>query len=118
MEKSKILLQLCKEIVKLDKPSLISFIDKVPHQTIHHISEIFHNMQYFTHKSPTKIRRKLVCLMRDNKNGCKYISKKYNKVSTKKKYLRKQVGNGLFTLIASAAIPIISSIISAIKNRK
>ena len=118
MEKSNKLLRLCKGIVKLDKPSLISFIDEVPHQTIHQISEIFHNMQYFTHKVPTKIRNKLVCGMRDNKNGCKYISKKYNKVSTKKKYLRKQVGNGLFTLIAAAAIPIISSIISAIRNRK
>ena len=118
MEKSKKLLRLCKEIVKLDKPSLISLIDNVPHQTIHHISEIFHNMQYFTHKSPTKIRKQLVSGMRDNKTGCKYISEKCNKVSSKKKYLRKQVGNGLFTLIASAAIPIISSIISAIKNRQ
>ena len=117
MEKSTKLLQLCKGIANSDKESLISFIDNVPHHTLHQISEIFYNMQYHAHKVPSKIRRKLVCGMREQKNGCKYISKRTNLVSRKKKYLKKQVGNGLFTLIAAAAIPIITSIISAIKNR-
>ena len=81
----------------------------------------FFNIQYRLnkcHKVSPKLRRELMCALRKGKNGkeCKYISNRQEDIETKRKYLKKQVGNGLFTLLISAAIPIISSIISAIKK--
>ena len=117
MEKSNKLLKLCRGLAKVDKNSQNLFIDGVSQDTLHQISEIFYNMQYFAHKAPIKIRKKLCDAMRNHAKECKYISKKQGTFLTKRKYLKKQVGNGLFSLLISAAIPIISSIISAIKKR-
>ena len=66
MEKSNKLLKLCRVLARADKNSQNLFIDGVSHDTLHQISEIFYNMQYFAHKAPIKIRAKLRCAMRTN----------------------------------------------------
>ena len=85
---------------------------------IHLISEIYHNMQYLTEQNeiPPKLKQRLMCGMRRHKKECLYISNRQANDITKKKYFKKQICTGLFTLLISAAIPLIASLISALKK--
>ena len=121
MKKSVNLLKLCEGLQNKDKKSQLFFLNNVPHGTLHQICEIYYNIQWKLnkfHKVSPKLRRELMCALRKGKNGkeCKYISDRQEDIETKRKYLKKQVENGLFSLLISAAIPIISSIVSAIKK--
>ena len=116
MEKSTNLLQLCKGLARTNRKSQLAFVTNINHKTLHLISEIFYNIQFLTDSAPSKIRKKLVCGMKKNANECRYISNRHSNATTKKKYLKKQVGTGLFTLILSAAIPILTSLISGLRK--
>ena len=107
------LLKLCKRLSKKSVKGQNVFIDGANQKTMHLISEIYHNMQYYTASAPTALRKKLICCMKKNATGCLYISNKHARNKTKKKYLKSQSGDGLFTLIISAVIPILTSIINA-----
>ena len=124
MKKSVNLLKLCEGLQNKDKKSQLFFLNNVPHDTLHQICEIYFNIQWKlndkNNKVPLKLRREVMCALRKGKNGkeCKYISNRQNDIETKRKYLKKQVGSGLFTALISAATPIISSIISAVSAKK
>ena len=119
MSKSADLLQLCRGLSRLNKKSKILFVNNMNHNTIHQISEIYHNIQYLTEQDeiPPKLKQRLICGMRKHRKGCLYKSIRQPSNITKKKYFKKQIGNGLFTLLISAAIPLITSLISAFKNQ-
>ena len=110
------LLQLCKGLKRSNKKAQMVFVSNLSHKTLHQISEIFYNIQFLTDIAPPKIRKKLICGMKKNAKQCRYISDRYAKNATKKKYLKKQIGTGLFSLILSTAIPILSSIIHSLKK--
>ena len=110
------LLQLCKGLKRINKKSQIAFIKNISHKTLHQISEIFYNIQYLTDSVPLKLRNKLICGMKTNEKECRYISNRLSKNTIKKKYLKKQIGTGLFSLILSAAIPILTSLIQGLKK--
>ena len=110
------LLQLCKGLKRSNKKAQTVFVNNLSHKTLHQISEIFYNIQYMTDIAPPKIRKKLICGMKKNENECRYKSDRHARNVTKKKYLKKQIGTGLFSLILSAAIPILSSIIHSLKK--
>ena len=110
------LLQLCKGLKRSNKKAQIVFVNNLSHKTLHQILEIFYNIQFLTDIVPPKIRKKLICGMKKNANQCHYISNRQAKNVTKKKYLKKQIGTGLFSLILSAAIPILSSIIHSLRK--
>ena len=84
------------------------------HNTIHLISEIYYNMQFLTEQKeiPPKLKQRLICGMRRHKKDCLYIINKQANPIINKKYFKKQIGNGLFTLLISAAIPLITTLIS------
>ena len=105
------LLQLCKGLKRSNKKAQTVFVNNLSHKTLHQISEIFYNIQYMTDIAPPKIRKKLICGMKKNENECRYISDRHARNVTKK-----QIGTGLFSLILSAAIPILSSIIHSLKK--
>ena len=88
------------------------------HNTIHIISEIYHNMQFLTEQKeiPPKLKQRLICGMIRHIKECLYISNRQANPITKNKDFKKQIGNGLFTLLISAAIPLITSLISAFKK--
>lgn len=107
------LLKLCKRLAKKSKRGQNVFVDESNHKTMHLISEIYHNMQYYTKSAPPELKKKLICCMKKNASECLYISNKKAKYKIKKEYLKKQVGDGLFSLIIAAAIPILTSIIKS-----
>ena len=116
MEEKVDLLELCKGLTRTNKKAQLVFVKNLNHKTMHKISEIFYNMQFLTDLAPPKFRKKLICGMKKNATECRYISNRHTKNVTKKKYLKKQIGTGLFTLLLSAAIPILSSIIRSFKK--
>ena len=117
MEKSVDLLQLCKGLSRSNKKAQIVFVNNLNHKTLHLISEIYYNMQYLTNLVPPKLKNKLICSMKKNVSDCRYISNKQAKNITKKKYLKKQIGSGLFSLILTAAIPILTGIIESLRKK-
>ena len=110
MVKSIDLLQLCRGLSQTNKKAQMLFVDNINHNTMHQISEIFYNIQFLTEYAPPKLKKKIICGMRKNRVECIYISNRQSRYITKKN-LKKQIGTGLFSLLLSTAIPILSSII-------
>ena len=112
------LLALCKGISRMNKKSQLNFINNMNHKTLHCISEIFYNMQYLTKLAPIKLRKRLICSMQKNSHECQYISKITGKGVIKRKYLKSQIGTGVFSLLLSSAIPILADLIAALSPKK
>ena len=76
-------------------------------------------MQYLTEQDeilPKLKKKRLICGMRKHRKECLYISNRQSNHITKRKYFKQQIGTGLFTLLISAAIPLITTLLSAFKK--
>ena len=107
------LLKLCKKLSKKKRKTQIAVVDGMCHNTIHLISEIFKNMTFLTQFAPPKLKEKIIYGMPRNADECKYISKINGLIKTKRIYIKNQIGTGLFSMILSAAIPILTSFINS-----
>ena len=76
-------------------------------------------MQFLTEQKEIapKLKQRLFCSMRRHKNDCLYVSNRKATPIIKKKYFKKQISNGLFTLLISAAILLITTLISTFTQK-
>ena len=111
MENSELLL-LCRALCKLDKKTLEVIVNSLDTKVIHKLGELYHNVEFSIDKIPKIHRDHLKKCMSNDKSACRYISNKRKPVHGKRKFLKKQVGSGIFTLILSTAIPLLISLLS------
>lgn len=107
-----------KNLNSLNKSQLKFVIDLLDQETIELFRQIFLNLNFNSLSINNENSKKLFALMRKNRKICEDIADPHTSLHKRKRYLKKQVGNGLISLALTTLVPVIANLISNAVSRK
>ena len=109
-------LDLVKSLNKLDEKNLALMLSNLSPKAITKLCELIHNLEYDSHRVPKKLRNKIISTMNTHKKTCKHLTNPNINIHRKRSVIQKQSGNGLFSIILAAGIPLLLSLITGKKK--